>query len=259
MTELLLATDNLGKAREYCLLLKGLPCTLVSSLKKGLRVTISESGSTFEENAALKARTYAQFSGMLTLADDSGLEVDALGGEPGPFSKRYAGEGASDEERLDFLLQKLSEVPWEQRSARFRCVIAVATPDGKLELCEGQCQGVIAYEPKGENGFGYDPIFYLPELGQTMAEVSLEEKNKISHRAEAARLVEPPRDLMVEADVLLVRDGSLRSHLSEQPIRSPRHRVVHALDHLLESVDFLDESVVGQWHFLHERCSPHEM
>ncbi len=197
MNELLLATDNLGKAREYYLLFKdllcakGLPCTLVSSLKKGLRVTITESGSNFEENAALKARTYAQFSGLLTIADDSGLEVDALGGEPGPLSKRYAGETASDEERMQFLLHKLSGVPWEQRSARFKCVIAVATPDGRLELCQGQCQGVITHEPKGENGFGYDPIFYIPELGKTMAELSLAEKNRVSHRAKAAEQAWP--------------------------------------------------------------------
>ena len=187
LTELLLATDNAGKVREYSLLLKGLPFILVTPDKKGVRVVISESDNTLEENAALKARTYAQASNLLTLADDSGLEVDALAGEPGVLSARYAGEGASDRERIEFLLKKLSAVPWEKRGARFRCVIVIATPEGKIEPCHGECEGIIAYEPKGENGFGYDPIFYLPELGKTMAELPLEQKNKMSHRGKAAQ------------------------------------------------------------------------
>lgn len=187
MTELLLATDNAGKVQEYSLLLKGLPFILATPDKKGVRVAISENDATLEGNAALKARTYAQSSNLLTLADDSGLEVDALAGEPGPRSARYAGEGASDRERVEFLLQKLSAVPWEKRGARFRCVIAIATPEGKIELCHGECEGIIAYEPKGENGFGYDPIFYLPQLDKTMAELPLAQKNKLSHRGKAAQ------------------------------------------------------------------------
>jgi XTP/dITP diphosphohydrolase len=182
-----LATDNPGKVREYFLLLKGLPFILVTPDKKGGKVVISESDTSLEENAALKAKTYAQASNLLTLADDSGLEVDALAGEPGVLSARYAGEGASDRERMEFLLKKLSAVPWQKRGARFRCVIAIATPEGKMELCHGECKGIIAYQPRGENGFGYDPVFYLPELGKTMAELPLEQKNKISHRGKAAQ------------------------------------------------------------------------
>ena len=135
----------------------------------------------------LKALTIARESQLLTISDDSGLEVNALGGEPGPLSARYAGEAASDEERVSYLLTKLKDVPWEKRSARFRCVIALATPDGEVELCHGECHGYIAFEAKGEQGFGYDPVFYFPELGKTMAELPLESKNKISHRGQAAR------------------------------------------------------------------------
>jgi XTP/dITP diphosphohydrolase len=187
LNELLLATDNQGKVREYSLLLEGLPFTLVTPGRKGIKLVINESDTTLEDNAALKARTYAQASNLLTLADDSGLEVDALAGEPGPLSARYAGEGASDRKRVEFLLNKISAVPWEKRGARFRCVIAIATPEGKLEFCHGECGGIIAFQPKGENGFGYDPIFYLPELDKTMAELPLEQKNKISHRGKAAQ------------------------------------------------------------------------
>jgi XTP/dITP diphosphohydrolase len=185
LTKLLVATNNKGKLREYEALLKGVPFTLIAPGQES--VDVEESGSSLEENAIIKAKTYAQISGLLTLADDSGLEVDALSGEPGALSARYAGEGASDRERVNFLLKKLCGVPWEKRAARFRCVIAIATPEGKIELCQGECKGIIAYKPKGEGGFGYDPIFYLPELGKTMAELTFEEKNKISHRGQAAR------------------------------------------------------------------------
>jgi XTP/dITP diphosphohydrolase len=122
----------------------------------------------------------------LSLADDSGLEVSALGGEPGVRSARYAGEDASDAERVRYLLSKLDGIPQEKRQARFRCVIAIANPQGEVELCTGECEGFIAFEPKGERGFGYDPIFYLSELGKTMAELPPEKKNKISHRGRAA-------------------------------------------------------------------------
>ena len=113
--------------------------------------------------------------------------MDALGGEPGRLSARYAGEGASDRDRIYYLLAKLDGVPWESRSARFRCVIAIATPEGEVEICSGECQGFIAFEPKGKRGFGYDPVFYLPGLNKTMAELPLEVKNRVSHRGKAAR------------------------------------------------------------------------
>jgi len=143
------------------------------------------------ENARLKATALATESELVALADDSGLEVDVLGGEPGRLSARYAGENASDRDRVNYLLAKLKGVPGEKRSARFRCVIAVATPEGRVELCSGECEGFITLEPRGEGGFGYDPIFYLPDLDKTMAELSLETKNQVSHRGEAARKVTP--------------------------------------------------------------------
>lgn len=186
MPKLLLATKNRAKAQEYLLLLEGLPLELTNLAEQGIEVVVSETGKTLEQNATLKAQAYASLSNLLTLADDSGLEVDALGGEPGILSARYAGADASDEDRIERLLKRLEGIPWEKRKARFRCVIAIAAPGGKVELCHGECQGVIALSPKGKNGFGYDPIFYLPEQGKTMAELSIEEKNEVSHRGEAA-------------------------------------------------------------------------
>lgn len=184
--KLLLATNNQGKIREYRTLLEGIPYDIVTMKEQGLDIDIEESGVSFEENARFKAITLAAASSFLTLADDSGLEVDALGGEPGVLSHRYAGEGASDADRYNYLLAKLEGVPEEKRTARFRCVIAIATPEGKTRLCQGECRGLITKSPRGEHGFGYDPVFYVPELGKTMAELSPEEKNRISHRARAA-------------------------------------------------------------------------
>ena len=187
MPKLLLATRNPAKAREYLLLLEAIPLELTTLAEEGIDLKVGETGKTLEENAALKAMAYARRSNLLTLADDSGLEVDALNGEPGPLSARYAGEGASDAERIDRLLARLHGVPWQRRTARFRCVIAIAMPEGRVELCHGECEGIIDLAPKGENGFGYDPIFHLPALGKTMAQLSIEEKNEVSHRGQAAR------------------------------------------------------------------------
>lgn len=187
MDRLLLATRNRGKLREYRALLAGVPFAFTTLDDEGILEKVEEGGSSFEENASLKARRYAALSGLLTLADDSGLEVDALGGEPGVRSARYGGDDASDEELVGLLLARMSGLPRERRKARFRCVIALAWPQGRVELVEGVKEGVIALEPKGSNGFGYDPVFYLPELGKTMAELAPEEKNRVSHRAEAAR------------------------------------------------------------------------
>lgn len=185
--KLLLATGNKGKIREYRTLLVGLLYDLVTPAEQGVTTVVEESGKSLEENASLKATLLAKESGLLTLADDSGLEVDALDGAPGVHSARYAGAGASDRERVDYLLARLQDVPREKRSARFRCVIAIAEPSGQVVLCSGECRGIIALEPKGKHGFGYDPVFYLPELGRTMAELTPEIKNNISHRAKAAR------------------------------------------------------------------------
>jgi XTP/dITP diphosphohydrolase len=187
MVKLLIATHNPGKVKEYEELLAGLPLELTSPAEEALDIEVDETGGSFAENASLKATAYAKASGLLTLADDSGLEVDALSGEPGIRSARYAGRGASDEERYRLLLEKLRGVPWEKRTARFRCVIAVATPEGQIHTAEGACEGIIAFEPKGEHGFGYDPVFYFQEYGKTMAELPLEIKNRISHRAKAAQ------------------------------------------------------------------------
>ena len=187
MPKLLLATNNQAKVREYLRLLHDVPFKLVTLAEEGIAFEISETGASLEENAILKATTYAAMSQTPALADDSGLEVDALGGEPGVRAARYAGENSSDKKRVDYLLAKLEDIPPEERSARFRCVIAIATPAGKVELCSGECLGLISLEPKGKMGFGYDPIFYLPELGKTMAELPMEVKNQLSHRGKAAR------------------------------------------------------------------------
>ena len=186
---LLVATNNAGKVREYGDLLRGLGLELCGLADIGLERQVDETGHTFDENARLKARAYCQASHLLTLADDSGLEVTVLGRAPGVHSARYAGQGASDADRIRKLLAALDGVPWDDRAARFRCVIALAWPDGRLETFEGQCEGVITLEPKGTNGFGFDPVFYLPELNCTMAELPIDVKNRISHRARAAALV----------------------------------------------------------------------
>ncbi len=185
--KLLIATNNPGKVKEYEDLLASLPLVLTDLSQEGLDLEIEETGKSFAENARLKALAYAQASGLLTLADDSGLEVDTLGGEPGVRTARYAGEGASDEDRYRLLLSRLEGVPWEERTARFRCVIALAEPEGEVYLTEGTCEGIIAFKPRGEHGFGYDPVFYLPQYSRTMAELAPEEKNRISHRARAAQ------------------------------------------------------------------------
>lgn len=187
--KLLLATNNAGKVREYRDLLKDLPVELVTPADEGITTVVEESGDTFEKNAILKATALAGESGLVSLADDSGLEVDALGGEPGVRSARYAGEHASDSDRVAFLLAKLKDVPMEKRTARFRCVIAISTPSGDVKTCTGECSGVIAFEPKGTQGFGYDPIFFFPALGKTMAELPPQIKDQISHRARAAKKV----------------------------------------------------------------------
>lgn len=184
--KLLLATNNRAKVKEYARLLQGIPYRIVSPEDVNISEQVEETGSSFEENAILKAKRYVELSGLTTIADDSGLEVDALGGEPGVRSARYAGEGSSDKERIDFLLKKLADVPWEKRHAQFRCVIAIAYPDGKVQICQGQCRGILTFKPLGDNGFGYDPVFYLPDLHKTMAELSMKEKNAISHRGKAA-------------------------------------------------------------------------
>ena len=212
LPKLLIATRNQGKMREYQRLFRELPFQLLSLDDLGIDAEVEETGQTFLENAWLKANTYASLSGLLTLSDDSGLEVDALGGEPGIHSARYGGSAASsdapssDQERVSLLLNNLADVPWPRRTARFRCVIALACSPAKLTDTDvpysftiqqdkpgqlasvvGSVAGMIQYEPQGDEGFGYDPIFYLPSFERTMAQIPLEEKNRISHRSDAAR------------------------------------------------------------------------
>jgi len=186
MPKLLLASANPGKIREYRLLLSDLGYEVVTLSDQGISKVVTEVGNSYEQNAHLKAATYAELSHLIALADDSGLEVDILNGEPGIHSARFGGKDSTDEDKINILLGKLTGVPWEKRTAHFKCVVAIATPEGQLELCHGECHGIISFEPGGENGFGYDPIFYLPEIGKTMAELPLEIKNQISHRAYAA-------------------------------------------------------------------------
>ena len=186
MKQLLLATNNKGKLREYRRLLRGIPFEIVTPADCGITANIAETGTTFEENAIQKATTMASLSNLLTLADDSGLEVEALGGAPGTLSHRFAGKNADDAKRNEFLLAKLKAAPDKNNNAQFRCVIAIAEPAGQVEICSGKCRGVIIDKPKGSNGFGYDPIFYIPELDKTMAELTIAQKNKVSHRARAA-------------------------------------------------------------------------
>jgi XTP/dITP diphosphohydrolase len=187
MDKVLIATTSQGKIREYQSLLEGIPLGLTSPAEMGLKLDVAETGATYEENASIKALAYAGASGILTLADDSGLEVDALNGEPGVRSSRYAGEKAGDLDRINLLLSNLKDVPWEKRTAHFCCVIALALPDRILKFCYGECQGLVAFEPKGDKGFGYDPVFYFSEFGKTMAELPESLKNTVSHRARAAR------------------------------------------------------------------------
>ncbi len=186
MKKLLLATNNKGKLREFHYLLQDIPFEMVTPADCGINEEVEEVGDNFESNAILKATSMASVSCILTLADDSGLEVDALGGAPGPRSHRFAGENATDEDRIALLLEKLKNVPELHRLAQFRCVIAIAEPGGRVELCPGACPGIIVSKPRGSRGFGYDPVFLVPEMGKTMAELTLGEKNRISHRAQAA-------------------------------------------------------------------------
>jgi len=185
--EIVVATRNKGKMKEICSF--GLPMITFTSLQKYPEIgEIEETGTTFEQNALIKARFVCNSTGLPALADDSGLIVDALNGEPGVFSARY-GNLQTDEERYRLVLQKMIHVPYKKRTARFICIMALVFPDGREFVCEGSCEGMIARAPSGDNGFGYDPIFYIPELGQTMAQLPLEIKNSISHRAQALKKV----------------------------------------------------------------------
>ena len=185
--KIIFATGNEGKMREIREILKELQVPVLSMKEAGVSLNIEENGSTFAENAEIKARAVWNCTGGIVLADDSGLVVDALGGEPGVYSARYMGEDTSYEIKNREIIRRLEAVSGQDRSARFVCIIAAGLPDGTVRKTEGTMDGVIAMEPAGEEGFGYDPILYIPEYGKTGAQLTMEEKNAISHRGKALR------------------------------------------------------------------------
>ena len=187
MEKLIFATGNEGKMREIREILSDLGVEILSLKEAGIHADIVEDGKSFEENAVIKAKTICELTHEVVLADDSGLEIDYLNGEPGIYSARYMGEDTSYRIKNQNLIDRLEGVPDEKRTARFVCVIAAAYPDGTVKTARGTMEGIIGYEERGENGFGYDPIFFLPEYGCSSAELSMEEKNKISHRGKALR------------------------------------------------------------------------
>jgi XTP/dITP diphosphohydrolase len=183
--KILLATQNLGKVKELQELLRGEEIEVISLRDISNWEDVEETGETFAENAALKARVAAKRTGLVSLADDSGLEVDALQGAPGVYSARYAGEPKDDDRNNEKLLSELEGIPDEKRTARFRCALVVATPAGEEFLTQGTVEGCILNERRGKEGFGYDPLFFMPDFGRTMAELNVNQKNKLSHRAQA--------------------------------------------------------------------------
>ena len=192
MTKLLVATHNKGKVTEFAEMLQDMEIEWLSLDDLGVTEDVEETGHTFRENSILKAQAYAAVSGLLTLADDSGLEVDALNGAPGVYTARYGGEGLTAVQRYEKLLDDIKDVPEPQRTARFRCVIVLAAPDGTLlGESDGVCEGRIAQAPVGDNGFGYDPVFFLPAFDQTMAQLSAAQKHQISHRGRALQAIAP--------------------------------------------------------------------
>ena len=184
---IILATNNKSKVKEISEMMSGSDITFVSLADAGINVEVEEIGTTFEENALLKAREICKLSGKPTISDDSGLEIDALDGAPGIYSSRFMGEDTSYDIKNNALIEKLENVADPDRTARFRCCMALVLPDGREFVTEGAMEGIIAREPKGINGFGYDPILFIPEYNRTSAELSSEEKNNISHRGEALR------------------------------------------------------------------------
>ena len=187
--KMIFATGNEGKMREVRMILGDLGAEILSLKEAGIQAEAEENGTTFEENAVIKAKEIMEKTGALVLADDSGLEVDALNGEPGIYSARYMGHETSYHIKNKNLIERLEGKTGEERSARFVCAIAACFPDGRVLITRGTMEGQIGYEEKGENGFGYDPIFYLPEYQCYSGELPLEEKNKLSHRGKALRLM----------------------------------------------------------------------
>jgi XTP/dITP diphosphohydrolase len=198
MKQLLIASGNPGKLLEIQALLKDIPVELISPSQLGIHLKVVEDGDTYAENAARKARAYSQATGLMSLADDSGLEVDALGGLPGLNSARFAPHpGATDADRRALLLEKLAghPRPWK---AKFHCTVAMACPGEEIHYTQGECLGEIVPVERGKGGFGYDPIFLIPDLGKTMAELSMQEKNRLSHRAKAIIAAKPTLQVLFQ-------------------------------------------------------------
>ncbi len=189
LKKIVFATGNKGKVKEIQMILADLGVEVTTMKDEGIYVDVEENGVTYEENAMIKAREVAKYTDAIVMADDSGLEIDYLNKEPGIYSARYMGEDTSYRIKNSNLINRLTDVPDEQRTARFVCAIAAVLPDGKELTTRGIIEGRIGYEEKGENGFGYDPIFYVPEFGKTTAELTEEEKNKVSHRGRALEIM----------------------------------------------------------------------
>lgn len=196
--QIIMATSNKDKVKEIRQMLEGTEYEILSLKEAGIAPDIEETGQTFDENAAIKAETVRDLTGQLAIADDSGLVIDHLDGAPGIYSSRFMGEDTPYPEKNRAILKMLENVPEEERSARFVCSMAIAWPDGHTDICQGVMEGRIAYEIAGEGGFGYDPIFYLPERGCTSAQLTAQEKNAISHRGKA-----------LQKAVSLLRDGAV--------------------------------------------------
>lgn len=190
MTEIIFATGNVGKAREVAMMFADMDVKVQTLKEAGIDVEVIEDGKTFMENAIIKAKTIAQYTDKIVLADDSGLVIDYLNGEPGIYSARYMGEDTSYDIKNNNLLERMEGVPEKDRSARFICAMAAVMPDGEIVETEGVMEGIIGYKLAGENGFGYDPIFYLPEFAASSAEISPEQKNAVSHRGKALRMMQ---------------------------------------------------------------------
>ncbi len=188
--KLLVATRNPGKVIELSQMLGNLDIELLGLDEAETELEVAETGTTFRQNAILKATAYAQETGLLTLADDSGLEVDALDGRPGVHTARFGGSGLNPKQRYELLLRELADVPWDRRTARFRCSVALADGEGFIGAADGVCEGMIAREPFGTGGFGYDPVFYLPDRDLTMAQLPAAEKHLISHRGRAIAAID---------------------------------------------------------------------
>lgn len=190
MTEIIFATGNAGKAREVAMMFADMDVCVKTLKEAGISADIVEDGRTFMENAVIKAKTIAQFTDKIVLADDSGLVIDYLNGEPGIYSARYMGGDTSYDVKNANILERMADAPEPLRSARFVCAMAAVMPDGEVIETEGVMEGMIGYKIAGKNGFGYDPIFYLPEFGASSAEITPEQKNAVSHRGKALRMMQ---------------------------------------------------------------------